>query len=93
QTICCPLKAIWLALWHETMGSMPWPLTPPQASSLRDPFTHVKIVEDLSPSSGVSMIPRVGPDPTAWLAAGMLLMGLNAHLPQLSPTASLWRPV
>ncbi|KAJ9072146.1 hypothetical protein DSO57_1030307 [Entomophthora muscae] len=33
------------------------------------------------------------PTCTPWLLAGLMLMGLNAYFPQLSPASSLWSPL
>ncbi|KAJ9068462.1 hypothetical protein DSO57_1028385 [Entomophthora muscae] len=36
--------------------------------------------------------PPPTPTCTPWLLAGLVLMGLNAYFPQLSPASSLWSP-
>ncbi|KAJ9052315.1 hypothetical protein DSO57_1035453 [Entomophthora muscae] len=47
----------------------------------------------LSPPNSVLPIPEVLPRHTSWLVLGMLLIGLNAYLLQLSPARSLWSPI
>ncbi|KAJ9090285.1 hypothetical protein DSO57_1004190 [Entomophthora muscae] len=49
--------------------------------------------EELPPYQDLPVIPEYVPKCTHWLLLGMLLMGLNAYLPSLSPALSLWTPV
>ncbi|KAJ9073439.1 hypothetical protein DSO57_1016490 [Entomophthora muscae] len=49
----------------------------------------------LSPSVplGPSKVSSPAPTRTPWLLTGLILMGLNAYFPQLSPVSSLWSPL
>ncbi|KAJ9087602.1 hypothetical protein DSO57_1031517, partial [Entomophthora muscae] len=51
------------------------------------------MVEDLPPVSDMPVIPGAGLNCSSWLVAGILLMGLNDYLPQLSPVVFIWTPV
>ncbi|KAJ9064281.1 hypothetical protein DSO57_1032163 [Entomophthora muscae] len=47
----------------------------------------------LSPINSMRPTPEVLPRCTSWLVLGVLLMGLNMYLPQLSPVGFFWSPV
>ncbi|KAJ9072955.1 hypothetical protein DSO57_1021584 [Entomophthora muscae] len=47
---------------------------------------------NLAPLQAPSNLPHA-PTCTPWLLAGLVLMGLNAYFPQLSPASSLWSPL
>ncbi|KAJ9084866.1 hypothetical protein DSO57_1019644 [Entomophthora muscae] len=47
----------------------------------------------LPPLDSMLPTPEVLPRRTSWLVLGMLLMGLNVYIPQLSPVGSFWSPV
>ncbi|KAJ9063474.1 hypothetical protein DSO57_1000061 [Entomophthora muscae] len=40
-----------------------------------------------------SKVASPAPTRTPWLLTGLILMGLNAYFPQLSPVSSLWSPL
>ncbi|KAJ9055465.1 hypothetical protein DSO57_1003545 [Entomophthora muscae] len=42
---------------------------------------------------GSSKVASPAPTRTPWLLTGLILMGLNAYFPQLSPVSSLWSPL
>ncbi|KAJ9083418.1 hypothetical protein DSO57_1034866 [Entomophthora muscae] len=42
---------------------------------------------------GPSKVSSPAPTRTPWLLTGLVLMGLNAYFPQLSPVSSLWSPL
>ncbi|KAJ9083309.1 hypothetical protein DSO57_1036001 [Entomophthora muscae] len=70
------------------------PADPSMGSQPKEiPLPHNQVVEEASPHPDMPVFPEVGPNCTSWLTAGMLLMGLNTYLPQLSPTSFLWTPV
>ncbi|KAJ9050261.1 hypothetical protein DSO57_1016060 [Entomophthora muscae] len=74
-----------------TCDDMEFALPTAVSTSYWDKETQPPILvklKNLPSHVGVPVIPEVAPKHTSWLIAGTLLMGLNAHLSQLSPVAS-----
>ncbi|KAJ9089359.1 hypothetical protein DSO57_1013732 [Entomophthora muscae] len=51
------------------------------------------VVQGHAVPPGPSKVSSPAPTHTPWLLTGLILMGLNAYFPQLSPVSSLWSPL